>query len=111
MLSYISDVLQKFINLKGDPNLEYYFNEARDSLLWSLRTYTIEDEIDILAEFNALIFTNRVQRKILYDQLQKYNVEIFQQGLDQTLKTGHSIFYVYGNYPAQPAIHLVNKLK
>lgn len=82
MLSYISDVLQKFINLKKDPNLEYYFNEARDSLLGSLRTYTTDDEIDIMSEFNALIFTNRVQRSILYDQLQKYNVEIFQQGLD-----------------------------
>lgn len=111
MLSYISEVMQKFINLKDEPNLEFYFDEARESLLWSLRTYAIDDEIDIMSEFDALIFTNRFQRKILYEQLQKYDVEIFHRGLQETLKTGHSIFYIYGNYPAQPAIHLVNKLK
>jgi len=65
MLSFINEVIQKFIKMKDDPNLEYYFNEARKSLLKSLETITVDDEIDILPEFDALMFTNRMQRKIL----------------------------------------------
>lgn len=55
--------------MKDDPDLEYHFKEAREQLLVSLGSVMNHEEIEILSEFNAMIFTNKVQRRILFDQL------------------------------------------
>lgn len=69
ILNFILEVVNKFVKMKDDAHLEYYFEEARKTLLEDMDSYMIDEEVDIVSELNALMFTNTMQRRIIQEQL------------------------------------------